>query len=226
MDQEVMIDLLLKEYGLESANGERTLIGDEYNLKNEDDVDYLSARSAKENQSVKSFQSLVGSFLWIKRCARPNICFAVHKPTRQTHKPTTKDWKVAKRVVRNLKMSKDLKLHLNDEGPTSDGFRIECWSDADFAADKIIRKSVSRYVPNMDGAVVLWLCKKQSVFLLSTMEAEFSSASLAGCERLGTKELLNELKICVSEPMPMWMDNQAAIKSSSSLIRAPQLQSI
>ena len=51
---------------------------------------------------------------------------------------------------------------------------------------------------------------------LSTMEAEFISASQAGRELLGTKELLNELKLRVREPMPMWIDNQAAIKQLES----------
>ena len=86
-------------------------------------------------------------------------------------------------------MSKNLKLHLNGVGPTTEDVRIECWSDADFAADKADRKSVSGCVLTMDGAVVLWLCKKQSgVSLSSTIEAEFISASQARRELLGTKD--------------------------------------
>ncbi|CAI5727359.1 unnamed protein product [Peronospora destructor] len=161
-------------------------------MDDEADLDYFPARSGKDEPSVKSFQSLVGSLLWITRCTRPGICFAVHKATRQTQEPTTKDWKTAKRIVRYLKMSKDLKLHLNGVEPTSEDVQIESWSDADFAADKTDRIS------------------------LSTMEAEFISASQAGRELLGTKELLNETKLCVREPMPMWIDNQAAIKQLES----------
>ena len=54
--------------------------------------------------------------------------------------------------------------------------------------------------------------QEQSSVSLSTMEAEFISASHAGRELLGVKELLSELKLQVWEPMPMWMDSQAAIK--------------
>ena len=68
----------------------------------------------------------------------------------------------------------------------------------------------------MIGAVIMWLCKKQSGLSLSTMEAEFVSASQAVRELLGTKELLCELKLQVREPMPMWIDNQAAIKQLES----------
>ena len=99
---------------------------------------YLPARAAKGDPSMKSFQSLVGSLLWIARCTRPDICFAVHKATRRTHKPTLQDWKTAKRILRYLNMSKNLKLYLGGDGLTSEDIRVECWSDADFAADKAI----------------------------------------------------------------------------------------
>ncbi|CAI5714960.1 unnamed protein product [Peronospora effusa] len=131
-------------------------------------------------KDLKSFQSMVGSLLWIARCTRPDICFAVHKTTRQTHKPTVKDWKTAERIMRYLKMSKDLKLHLSGDGSASKDMRIESWSDADFAVDKSDRKSVSGCVPTMDGSVVFCSCKKQSGVSLSTMEAEFIAASCGG----------------------------------------------
>uniref|UniRef100_A0AAV1T6R3 Reverse transcriptase Ty1/copia-type domain-containing protein n=1 Tax=Peronospora matthiolae TaxID=2874970 RepID=A0AAV1T6R3_9STRA len=171
LDQEVMIDVLLRDFKLESANGVRTPIRDECNDDNKDDVDCLPARGASSEPSLSAFRSLVGSLLWIARCTRPDICFAVHKATRQTHKPTTKDWKIAKRIARYLKATKNLRLHLNGNGPTQQNVKIECWSDADFAADKADRR-----------------------------------------ELLGVRELLLELKLQVCMPMPMWMDNQAAIK--------------
>ena len=91
LDQELTIDLLLRDFGMESSNGVRTPIGDECNMDDEEDIDYLPARGAKGDPSVKSFQSLVGSLLCIARCTRPYICFAVHKATRRTHKPTLQD---------------------------------------------------------------------------------------------------------------------------------------
>ena len=125
LDQEVSIDLLLKEFGMESAKVVQSPIGIECNMDDEGDLNYLSARGGKNDPNVKSFQSLVGGLLWIARYTHPDIFFAVHKATRQTHKPTTKDWKTAKHIVRYLKMSKDLKLHLNGVGPTSEDIRIE-----------------------------------------------------------------------------------------------------
>jgi hypothetical protein len=90
--------------------------------------------------------------------------------------------------------------------------QVESWSDADFAADKGDRKSVTGGVVTMDGAIVHWICKKQTGVSLSTMEAEFTSASHVGRELLGLRELVRELYFAVYQPMPMHMDNQAAIK--------------
>ena len=146
------------------------------------------------------------------RITRPDISFAVHKATRRNNNPIVKDWKAVKRITLCLNGSKSLKIHLNGMGLIKEDFKIESWSDADFAADKVDRKSVNGYVLTMDGAVVLWLCQKQSGVSLSTMEAEFISASKAGRELLGVRELLVELNLRVYEPMPMYMDNQAAIK--------------
>uniref|UniRef100_A0AAV1U5R2 Polyprotein n=1 Tax=Peronospora matthiolae TaxID=2874970 RepID=A0AAV1U5R2_9STRA len=118
--------------------------------------------------------------------------------------------------MRYLMMSKNLKLHLDGAGHVSEDARVECWSDAEFAARKADRKSISGCVLTVDGAVVLWLCKKQSGVSLSTLEAEFISASQTGGELLGMKELLSELKLRVREPMPMCINNQAAIKQLDS----------
>ena len=57
--------------------------------------------------------------------------------------------------VKYLKMPKMLKLHLNGVGPTTEDVEVESWSDADFAADKADRKSMSGCVLTMDGVVIL-----------------------------------------------------------------------
>ena len=84
---------------------------------------------------------------------------------------TIKGWKVAKRIARSKKGSKNLKLHLNGIGSTKKDVKIQCWSDANFAADKVDRKSVSGCVLTMDGADVFWSCKKQSGVSLSMIKA-------------------------------------------------------
>ena len=62
--------------------------------------------------TINAFQSLVESLLWVARCSRPDIAFAVRKATRQTHVPRVFDWKLAKHVARYLKGTATLKLEM------------------------------------------------------------------------------------------------------------------
>lgn len=91
---------------------------------------------------------------------------------------------------------------------------------------------MSGCVLTIDGTVVSWTCKQQTGVSLSIMEAGFIAASHAGRELLGLKELFGELDMKVVDPMPMWMDNQAAInllkskKSTSSAKMSTSVSSL
>ena len=180
--QEPMNDVLLNDHELELANAVRAPIDEDCNDVDPQVLSTLIASSTTGNTSINAFQSLVRSLLWIARYTRPDIIFAVHRETRRTHNPTEKDWKMAKRVGRYLKGTKDLKLCINRTSSSRDPINLESWSDADFAADKSDRTSVSGCVLTMDGAVVSWDCKKQTGVSLSTMEVEVIAASQEGRE--------------------------------------------
>lgn len=212
MDQEEAINDLLRDFGLEHANTTRVpIMNDCYELQSLDEQ--LLEQFAKEGKpSIKNFQSLVGTLLWIARCTRPDIAFAVHKATRQTHKPRMYDWKVAKRVARYLKGTKTFKLAMKNTVKESNLFEITSFSDADFAADKHDRKSLTGGVILLNGMAVNWICKKQGGVSLSTMEAEFVAASEVARELLGIREMLNEFGVSIKLPMSMNVDNRAAIK--------------
>ena len=68
LDQEVTISKILKNHGLEMANRVRSPIGEECNDVDNQKEDILAATAGTGQASVKAFQSLVGSLLWIARC--------------------------------------------------------------------------------------------------------------------------------------------------------------
>ena len=65
-----------------------------------DDAALLETTSAGGGATIHAFQSLVGSLLWVARCSRPDIAFAVNKAIRQTHAPRVLDWKLVKCITR------------------------------------------------------------------------------------------------------------------------------
>ncbi|KAG3017351.1 hypothetical protein PC120_g11052 [Phytophthora cactorum] len=113
LDQEVTITDMLREHGMEFAREVRSPIGEAWNERREDKGDALPVSGVV---TILMFQSVVGSLMWVARCTRPDIAFAVHKAWRRTHKPTTDDWKLAKRIMRYVASSKGLQLCMRGGG--------------------------------------------------------------------------------------------------------------
>ena len=86
------------------------------------------------------------------------------------------------------------------------------YSDADYAADKADRKSLTISVIMLNGMIVSWCLKKQGGVALSTMDPEYVAASEVGRKLLGVRETLSEIGESPALPMKVLIDNQAAIR--------------
>ncbi|POM60031.1 mitochondrial protein, partial [Phytophthora palmivora] len=195
VDAEHTIVDLLGKFGLQKANAVRVPIADESTLEAEAGNDELlpeHGSGTPERPTRQMFQSLVGSLLWLVRTTRPDAMYAVHRATRRSHAPTLQDWKMAKRIMRYLAGTASLKLHLGSGINTKDVV-VSAYTDADYAADKQSRKSVSGSVILVNGMTVGWLVKQQTSVALSTAEAEFVAAAVGVREALGIRNLLEEI---------------------------------
>ena len=74
--------------------------------------------------SVKEVQSLVVRLLWIARCTRTDVCFAIDRVVRQKQKPTMDEWNMAKRILSNFKETKMLNLQIGGVGVSSGDVNI------------------------------------------------------------------------------------------------------
>ncbi|KAE9289670.1 hypothetical protein PF008_g25829 [Phytophthora fragariae] len=212
LDHELTIEEMLREHGMASVHSVRTPIGAESNEIDEASDELLPTSEGDGVVTVRKFQSLMGSLMWVERCTRPDIAYAVHKASRRTHSPTMSDWKLGKRIARYLAGTKSLRLSMNGQRASEEPLKVIAYSDADFAADKADRKSVTGGLLTVDGMPVSWVCKKQTGVSLSTMEAEHTAASVMATELLGVRELLGKLGITHASPMSLRVDNQAALK--------------
>ncbi|POM59010.1 Hypothetical protein PHPALM_36259 [Phytophthora palmivora] len=214
VDAERTIVDLLGKFGLQKANAVRVPIADESMLEAEAGNDELLPEHGSgtlERPTRQMFQSLVGSLLWLVRTTRPDAMYAVHRATRRSHAPTLQDWKLAKRIMRYLAGTASLKFHLGS-GINTEDVVVSAYTDADYAADKQSRKSVSGSVILVNGMTVGWLVKQQTSVALSTAEAEFVAAAVGVREALGIRNLLEEIGLSVALPVRVMIDNQAAIK--------------
>jgi hypothetical protein len=102
-----MIKELLKNTKMEECNGTMIPIGEDYEEAKIEDSELLPKDCENGGVSVRVFQSITGSLLWLARCTRPDGLFAVHKMTRKTHAPTKSDWKSMVKTLRYLKQTID-----------------------------------------------------------------------------------------------------------------------
>ena len=102
------------------------------------------------------------------------------------------DWKIDKRVSRCLKNIATLKLEMASARTSRDALKLEAYSDAEFSADKVDRKSLTGGVVLLNGMAVSWTAKKQGGVSLSTMEAEFVAASEVARKLIGLHQMLGE----------------------------------
>jgi hypothetical protein len=85
------------------------------------------------------------------------------------------------------------------------------YSDADGTTQEH-RHAISGYAFLIDGSAVSWSSQKQELITLSTAESEYIAATHAAREALWLHRLLFELFPSLEAPIPLFCDNQAALR--------------
>ena len=104
INQEQISVEMLDNHGLSNLNGVCVPIR-VTELFNSEDQTLLSAKctTLPKKATIKEFQSMAGSLLWLTRCTRPDIAYVIHEITRRCHAPTLGYWKLAKRIARYVR---------------------------------------------------------------------------------------------------------------------------
>jgi thiamine kinase-like enzyme len=129
IEQRQMILELLESAKMEECNGTMIPISENYEEELAKHEKLLPKEKEQGKVSVQDFQSVVGSLLWLARCTRPDILFAVHKMTRKTHAPTEGDWMLAVKTIRYLKETINVKLLMTPSASENGEFQVSAYSD-------------------------------------------------------------------------------------------------
>ena len=159
------------------------------------------------------YAELVGSLLYLTVCTRPDLSQAVGALARYMSKPTVDHWNIAKGVLRYAAGTMDHGIVYRQDSTE----QLVAYCDSDFSGDLNTRRSTTGYVFILNSGAVSWNSKLQPTVAVSTVEAEYMSASAAVKEALWLKMLLADLGIAVGS-VRIRCDNQGCIRLSENQI--------
>jgi len=203
LGQAKYIQTIVKRFGIEDANPTPTPLHDKTTLETEP--------QGETEVDAGHYQSIVGSLSYAATATCPDIAFAVSALICYSSKPFTSHLTAAKRVLRYLKGTADLKLVFPCIPVTRSpmlGF-----TDSDFAGDINGRKSQGGYVFQVYNRPVSWKSYKQSMVALSTTEAKYVACSEATREAQWLAKLHTNVVGKLGCPLPVCTDSNGALKN-------------
>eukprot|EP00961_Rhodomonas_salina_P259186 3501865-Rhodomonas_salina.1 len=90
--------------------------------------------------------------------------------------------------------------------------------ESDHAGDPDTRRSLSGYVLLLNSAVISWQSVRQQVTALSSAEAEYYAASVAGTDVTYMRRVLQDLGYEQTDPTTLWEDKMACIYMSQTSV--------
>lgn len=206
IDQERYIqDKIIVQYGLQDAHPVTTPADPNSRLPVATNSDLL--------HSAESFPflNMIGSCQFAAITTRSDIAYATNAvaTSKRQGLPTTAQCNAVKRIGRYLKGTKHLKLILG--GLTGNGV-LTAYTDADYGADSVDRKSRSGYILYFNNGPVAWGLKKQSCVATSTTHAEYIALYVVTKEVIWCRRLLADLGFAQTAPTVIYTDSQSALR--------------
>jgi len=165
-----------------------------------------------------TYRSMIGCLMWIARIHRIDIMFAVTYMSQFVACSTEVHLTACKQILKYLRTTlgrqftysrDDMRDFVGEEDFNQKIFNITIKCDSDFASDTTDHKSYSGFLIYLNGCLVDWVTRKQSLTATSTSEAEYISLSEACKSGLHVYQLLSEF-FKVASPMIVLNDSQSA----------------
>ena len=223
LDQELYVTKALEKFGLSECKPMSTPALSAAEKESDEDGAGQPADQAK-------YMEIVGTLLYATISTRLDISYAMQKLTRQMQAPLKRHMNAAERVLRYLAGTKELGLIFGREYSEQKEQLMEAvvlaFADADWANDKIDRKSIIGWVAKLNGDVISWASKKQRTVAQSSCEAELYAEAAAINEVLWLKGLLAELGLPVEERSLVIGDNQGTIALSKNGVKSERTKHV
>jgi hypothetical protein len=176
--------------------------------------------SADPSRSA-AFMHRLGQWAYLAGTTRLDIAFTVNLLQRQGAAPTDAGWQILTRLGRYMRGTADAGLKYHGTDTTGGAHEsLVGYTDSDWGGCALTGASTSSYVFTLFGGVVAWMVRRQEEIATSSTEAELWAKFYAVFEGLQqvrfVVQLLEPLGVGVTEPVPLYCDNQGAIKLAQS----------
>ncbi|KAI0993191.1 hypothetical protein K3495_g14993, partial [Podosphaera aphanis] len=154
LDQEQYLSAALDQFGITQAK---------HTSKKIPAADYENLRPANELDeriNVTEYQRGIGKLMYAMVLTRPDIAFVVGRLSQFMKDPAVHHGIALKSLMRYLRSTVKQRLRFGPGGAYSQQFAV--YTDADWATDKMDRKSISGGVCMFYGGPISWSSKKQN----------------------------------------------------------------
>ncbi|KAK3242733.1 hypothetical protein CYMTET_47582 [Cymbomonas tetramitiformis] len=174
---------------------------------------------SEEKLEKLPYVNLVMELMWLARCSRPDILTAVCYLARFSHCYGQEHWQHLKHVLRYLKGTIHVCLTMQCSSPASltAELIVTAYTDADHAADKVTRRSVTGSLVRLNGSTVMYSSKLQKTVAVSTAEAELIALSECARDVEYVVNLLTEFSP-VKQPVTIHGDNHASVAQAENVL--------
>ena len=181
------------------------------NLFNPNDMIDPKSISSKELRTLRRYQEMTGSAMYVTTYTRYDIAYAMSKAARLMHAASYKHIRGIARIIKYLSNNESLALTFDGTQCCADGApHVFAFADSDFGGEPFIptgevdlgRKSTSGVLIMAYGGPIYWKSKLQSKVATSSGEAEHRATHLVLNEVNFCRHLISEMGFnCQSVPV-------------------------
>ena len=175
--------------------------------QNEDLVPNTDPKEDADANTVRNYQRVIGSLMYLMLGTRPDLAYSVGKLARFSSNPSPRHVEIIDRVLSYLKTHRTHDIMYVKNG----SIEPEGYVDADFAGDTSDRKSTAGYAFMLGGSAFSWSSKRESSVATSTMEAEYIALFLGAQQAAWIWQFYNQIGFPLESPITIYSDSQAAI---------------
>jgi hypothetical protein len=175
----------------------------------------LHPRTTSEPCDRATYQRVVGQLTYVAYCSRPDISYHASALGAHAVNPSIDHLAAANKTLRYILSTPDIGITYRPSTTALDAL-LSAYSDSDWAADPVTRRSQSGVAIYLCNGLVDWSSRRQPTVATSTQEAEITAAVAAISSGIYYSDFLGSL-LMPQGPVPLFIDNTSCIDASTTL---------